>query len=419
MHRRIRLSSVRPRQDASVTITWRDFPAGKWQREPEKFDVNWDALRQREFPVSERWAYFDHAAVAPLPRRSGDMLRAWAAEQEANGVVNWLDWERKLEVLRRRCATWIGAEPEEIAFVNSTTQGIGIVAEGFPWRDGDNVVTAAEEYPSNVYPWMNLKSRGVSLRLVPSREGRLWIEDLVEAMDERTRMLTISHVEWSTGFRNELDALGEVCRDRGIALFVDAIQGLGPLTIDVSRTPIDFLAADGHKWLLGPEGAGLMFVRKEWIERLRPIGVGWHSVVSSFNTPGFDFTLKPSAQRWEGGSFNMPGLQCFGASLELLAEVGRDEVSARILDRAERVREIAKKAGWSVVGSARPEDLSGIVALEKTGVDPERFAMNARTKGVAIACRRGKVRVSPHIYNNADDLDRLAEVLGQREDGRP
>jgi selenocysteine lyase/cysteine desulfurase len=378
-------------------------------------DVDWDALRKREFPVTERWAYFDHAAVAPLPKRSGDMLRAWAAEQEANGVVNWLDWERKLETTRGRCATLIRSDPDEIAFVNSTTHGIGIVAEGFPWQDGDNVVTAAEEYPSNVYPWMNLASRGVSLRLVPSRDGRVPIEDLIAAMDARTRVLTISHVEWSTGFRNDLDALGAVCRDRGIALFVDAIQGLGPLTIDVARTPIDFLCADGHKWLLGPEGAGLLYVRREWIDRLRPIGVGWHSVVSSFNTPGFDFTLKPSAQRWEGGSFNMPGLQCFGASLELLAEIGREAVSERILDRAARVRDIARQCDWSVVGSQTPGDLSGIVALEKPGIDPNRFALEARARQVAIACRRGKIRVSPHIYNNDDDLERLAETLRGRE----
>jgi selenocysteine lyase/cysteine desulfurase len=377
--------------------------------------VDWDALRKREFPVTERWAYFDHAAVAPLPKRSGDMLRAWAAEQESNGVVNWLDWERKLEATRGRCAALIGSDPEEIAFVNSTTHGIGIVAEGFPWHDGDNVVTAAEEYPSNVYPWMNLASRGVSLRLVPSRDGRVPIEDLIAAIDARTRLLTISHVEWSTGYRNDLDALGAVCHDRGIALFVDAIQGLGPLTIDVARTPIDFLCADGHKWLLGPEGAGLLYIRREWIERLRPIGVGWHSVVSSFNTPGFDFTLKPNAQRWEGGSFNMPGLQCFGASLELLAEIGREAVSERILDRAVRVREIARQCDWSVVGSQAPADLSGIVALEKPGIDPNRFALEARTRQVAIASRLGKIRVSPHIYNNDDDLERLAETLRGRE----
>lgn len=372
--------------------------------------MDWDVLRQAEFPVSERWAYFDHAAVAPLPRRSGDMLRAWAEEQERNGVVNWLDWERKLETIRGRCAELVGAHAGEIAFVNSTTHGIGLVAEGFPWREGDNVVTAEEEYPSNVYPWMNLADRGVTLRTVPSRDGRVWVEDLAEAMDERTRVLTISHVEWSSGFRNDLDALGDLCRRRGIAFFVDAIQGLGPLTIDVSRTPIDFLCADGHKWLLGPEGAGLLYVRREWIERLRPLGVGWHSVVGSYNAPN-DFTLKPSAQRWEGGTFNMPGLQAFGESLRLILEIGPEMVSRRILDLAASVRELARSAGWTVVGSTRPEDLSGIVASTRSDVDPEAFARRCRGERIALACRRGRVRISPHVYNNEDDLARLEHEL--------
>ncbi len=372
--------------------------------------MDWNALRKAEFPVAEHWAYFDHAAVAPLPRRSGEALRAWADDQVRHGVVHWLDWEAKLRTLRSDLARLIHAHVDEIAFVNSTTQGIGLVAEGFPWRDGDNVVTAAEEYPSNLYPWMNLASRGVSLRTVPSREGRVWVDDLVAAMDESTRLLTISHVEFASGFRNDLEALGEHCRKRGVAFFVDAIQGLGPHVLDVERTPIDFLAADGHKWLLGPEGAGFLYVRREWIDRLRPLGVGWHSVVGTYNSP-VDFTLKPTAERWEGGSFNMPGLQALGASVGLLLEIGPEVVSQRILENAEQVREIARTAGWNVYGSNRPEDLSGIVALEKPGVDPNEVVRRLRSAGVAAACRRGRLRFSPHVYNNDEDLARLREGL--------
>ena len=375
--------------------------------------MDWDALRRREFPVAEHWAYFDHAGVAPLPRRSGEALRAWADDQERNGVVHWPDWGEKVEQARAGCARLINAHVDEIAFINNTTQGIGLIAEGFPWKPGDSVVTAAEEYPSNLYPWMNLLDRGVTLRTVPTRpDGRIWVDDLAAAIDPTTKLLTISHVEFATGFRNDLDALGELCRARGIAFFVDAIQGLGPLTIDVRRTPIDFLAADGHKWLLGPEGAGLLYIRREWIERLRPIGVGWKSVTSSYNTPGVDFTLKPNAQRWEGGTFAMAPLQAFAKSLELFLEIGPEVVSRRILGRAEAVREIARGAGWAVHGSNRPEDVAGIVAIEKPGIDPDAFARDLRGLGIVVVCRRGRVRVSPHLYNNDDDLGRLAEALG-------
>jgi selenocysteine lyase/cysteine desulfurase len=372
---------------------------------------SWDALRASEFPVAREWAYLDHAAVAPLPRRSGDALRAWTLDQEQNGVVNWPAWEEKVEATRQQIALLIHAGGDEIALVNSTTLGIGLVAEGFPWREGDSVVVPAEEYPSNIYPWMNLSSRGVSLRLVESREGRIWPEDLVAAMDETTRVLAVSHVEFASGFRNDLDLLAELCHARGVALFVDAIQGLGPFVIDVRSTPIDFLAADGHKWLLGPEGAGLLYVRREWLERMRPIGVGWHSVVGSYNSPEIDFHLKPSAARWEGGSFNMPGLQALGASVSLLLEIGPDAVSARILDRAAAVREIANQAGWRVTGSQRPEDLSGIVALAHDLVPARTAAEILRERRIAVCARRGKLRISPHVYNNDDDLDRLRTAL--------
>jgi selenocysteine lyase/cysteine desulfurase len=369
--------------------------------------IDWDSLREAEFPVTRKWAYFDHAANAPLPRRVGNALRNWTETQESDGVVPWASWERKVEGFRDQAARLIGAHRDEIAFISSTTHGIGLVAEGFPWRDGDNVVTAADEYPSNIYPWMNLASRGVSLRQVPSRQGRIWLEDLAAAMDHHTRLLAISHVEFATGFRNDLDALAELCREQGAALFVDAIQGLGPLLIDVRRTPIDFLAADGHKWLLGPEGAGLLFVRRDWIDRLRTIGVGWHSMVGSYNAPECEFRLKPSAARWEGGSFNMAGLQAFGASLGFFIELGPEALSRRILDRSEAVRSLALAAGWTVFGSSAAADQSAIVVLERPGVDPGSAARELRRQGIVVSCRRGRLRVSPHAYNNEADLNRL------------
>jgi selenocysteine lyase/cysteine desulfurase len=258
---------------------------------------------------------------------------------------------------------------------------------------------------------MNLADRGVSVRLVRSREGRIWPEDLIEVMDQTTRVLAISYVEFASGFRNDLNRLVEICGARQVALFVDAIQGLGPLEVDVRKTPVDFLAADGHKWLLGPEGAGLLYVRGDWIDRLRPLNVGWHSVVGSYNAPEIDFRLKPNAQRWEGGSFNMAGLQALGASLSLIEELGPAAVSRRILERAEAVCEGALQAGWRVVGSNRPGDRAGIVAIEHDLVSAEHAARQMREQGIVVSARRGKLRISPHVYNNQDDLGRLQEAL--------
>ena len=380
--------------------------------------MDWDALRRTEFPVAERWAYFDHAAVAPLPRRSIAAMHEWAEVMGRDGVTSWLGWKARLEAARVKAARLIGADPDEVAFINSTTQGIGYIAEGFPWQNGDNVVSVADEYPSNVYPWMNLASRGVALKRAACPEGRVDLDRIDEAIDGSTRLVTISMVEFASGFRVNLDALAGLCLFRGVALFVDAIQGLGALPLDVGRTQVDFVAADGHKWLLGPEGAGLLFIRKPWIERLRcVVGLGSHSVVNAHNYHEIDMTLKPDARRWEGGCYNMAGVQGLSASLGLFLEIGLDVVSARVLELADEVRAIAEAEGWRVYGSTRSRDRSGIVSIERPGVDPEATVMHARSQGVVISCRAGRVRISPHIVNDRSDLDRLARVLREAPAG--
>src|SRR5262245_30505137 len=223
-----------------------------------------DALElRRHMPVVENWAFLDHAAVAPLSAPARDALLEWAGDVAGHGVVHEPRWLARIEEVRRQAARLLGADPFDVAFVKNTSEGVGLVAEGVPWRPGDNVVSAEDEYPANVYPWLNLARKGVELRRVKSREGRISLDDLRAAIDARTRVVTLSWVEFATGFRNDLDAVGQLCREEGVLFFVDAIQGLGVLPLDVSRTPVDFLAADGHKWLLGPEGAGLFWARRE------------------------------------------------------------------------------------------------------------------------------------------------------------
>ena len=373
--------------------------------------MEWAEFRA-QFPITEQWAFFDHAAVAPIPLTAVAAMRAYADEIARNGIATILTWVKRLAHVRALAAKLINApSADDILFVPNTTVGIGLIAEGFPWQPGDNVVLPAEEYPSNLYPWMNLASRGVEVRAVPSRGNRIDIDDVVAAITPRTRLLSISAVEFASGFRNELDLLGELCRSRGIFFFVDAIQALGAFPIDVQRSGIDALAADGHKWMLAPEGAGFGYIRREWVERLHPIGVGAHSVVHPFEYHLADFRLKPHAGRWEGGALNVLGLSALGESLELFHTFGIDAISAKILELTDYLCERAPAHGWKVFSHRAGHARSGIVALTHPTI-PSREAMKAcRAAGVIVNSRAERLRVSPHAYNTCDEIDRLLVAL--------
>jgi len=371
--------------------------------------MDWSAFRS-EFPVTARWAYFDHAAVAPLSAPARRALVEWADDMTENGDVHDAAWRRRVEDARRRAGQMLRCDPLDLAFVKNTSEGIGIVAEGLPWQPGDNVVTAADEYPANVYPWMNLARRGVETRLVASRDGRILLDDIRAAMDARTRLVSLSFVEFASGFRNDLGAVGALCRERGVYFFVDGIQGLGVLPLDLAGSPVDFLAADGHKWLLGPEGAALLYVRRDLVERLHPVGVGWHSVVKALDFAQLDFRLKPHAGRWESGTFNTGGILGLGASLELLLGAGIDAVAGRVRELTDYLCEGARSAGLGVYSSRREGEWSGIVSLLVPG-DVGGLVRRCRDGGVVVNQRQGRLRVSPHAYNTTDEIDQLLDLL--------
>jgi selenocysteine lyase/cysteine desulfurase len=371
--------------------------------------MDWNTLRT-EFPVTNHWAFFDHAAVAPLSERARLALAEWADDMTANGVVHEGRWLRKIEETRRAFGSLLHADAQDIAFVKNTSEGIGFVAEGYPWHSGDNVIIAEEEYPANIYPWLNLASRGVEVRRVPSRGPRVEIDDIRGAIDGRTRLVSLSFVEFASGFRNDLDAVGSLCRERGIHFFVDAIQGLGVLPLDVQQTPIDFLSADGHKWLLGAEGAGIFYIRRDLVDRLRPVSVGWNSVVGAWDFSIIDFRLKPDAGRWENGTLNIGGILALGASLGLLLEVGIDAIAARVLELTDQLCARAQSAGLEVFSSRLPGDRSGIVSLVLPG-DVKGAVKRCRSAGIVVNQRAGRLRVSPHFYNTTEEIDRLVDVL--------
>ncbi len=372
---------------------------------------SWWLEFRRKMPVVEKWAYFDHAAVAPLSGPALQTLSAWSCEAASNGEVNWSAWRKRVEEVRDLAAKFVGADSTEIALIHNTTEGITLVAEGFPWKPGDNVVTPVGEFPTNLYPWLNLASRGIEVRQVPTVDERVDLKMLESACDERTRIVTISWVGFATGWRNDVDALAEIAHRRGAYLFLDAIQGLGVFPLDVRKTPVDFLAVDGHKWLLGPEGAGIFFVRRDNLELLQPMGVGWNSVQNEWDFSHPQFNLKPSAARFEGGSYNMAGLHALGASLEMLYGYGVEMLSERVQELTDSICERLRGIGANIVSVREDNRLSGIVAVEVPRKDPNVVRKMCRCRGVIVNCRAGRLRVSPHAYNNDEDIDRLIAAI--------
>ncbi len=338
-------------------------------------------------------------------------LENWARDAAKNGSANYPSWNQQIAELRQLAAHMIGAELEEIAFVGNTTAGINFVAEGFPWQSGDNVVIRDDEFPANQYPWLHLADRGVETRRLPVKSSRLDLDRLAEAMDHRTRIVSLSWVAYSNGWRHELNEIIKLVHDRGVLFFLDAIQGLGVFPLDVKKTPVDFLAADGHKWMLGPEGAGVFYLRREHLKLLRPAGVGWNSVKNEHAFHEIVYDLKETAERYEGGSQNVAGLLALRSSLELLARFPAEAIARRVLEITDYACRRLTEIGAIVLSDRRDEHKSGIVSFELPGRDPIAIRRRCFEEKVILSCRAGRLRISPHAYNDESDIERLIATI--------
>lgn len=364
-----------------------------------------------EFPVTRAWTYLNHAGIAPISRRVRRAVQAFLKDVEENGMVNHAAWAEAVQRARRSAARMLNAHPSEIAFVKNTTEGILIVANGIRWRRGDNVVIAEKEFPANVYPWLNLERKGVEVRFAREAEGCIPIEEVARQMDGRTRVVSLSSVEFSTGYRNDLDAIGALCQERGALFCVDAIQSLGALSIDVRRSRIDFLSADGHKWLLGPEGAGVFYCGRSAMRKIEVASLGWGGVVNPTDFLAYDPTPAPTAERFEPGTLNTAGIYGLRAALDLLLCVGISEIEARVLALTDRLCDGLRRRGYRVQSPRGPGEKSGIVTFSHERHGAEEVFRRLREHRVVGAVRDGRVRLSPHFYNTEEEIDRAVEVL--------
>ncbi len=366
----------------------------------------WRQFRDR-FPVTANLIYLNHAAVAPLPRPCAEAMKWLADDAMQYGSLHYDQWLDAYEGLRVAAARLIGADRSEIAMVKNTSEGIATVAMGLDWRPGDKIIAFREEFPANYYPW---------LRLGSDRCNVVWLSvtdplDTIDRACHGAKLLAISFVQYLSGHRVDLTAIGEICRRRGCFFFVDAIQGLGAFPLNVRTDNIDALAADGHKWMLGPEGCGILYVRKDRQDSIFPAEFGWTNVAGYNDYASRDMTLRSDAGRYECGTLNTIG--CFGlrASLELILEVGVERIAPVVQALAGQLAEGAAQKGYQLLGERTAENGSGIIALNKDGVDSRKIVRDLKDRGIVAAPRQGFVRFSPHFYVSPEDIERVVEEL--------
>ncbi len=362
-----------------------------------------------EFPVRDRYVYLNHAATGPLPRRAAQAMQAMAADQMAAGSVHYAGWLECYSELRRKAATLIGAAPQEIAITKNTSEGLSFVANGLDWRPGDVVVGVRGEFPANYFPWARLAERGVKLRWVEMRQGRIEVDELDRACDG-ARLLAVSFVQYFSGFRLDLDAVGEICRRRGCWFVVDAVQGLGPFPVDVRSSGIHALSASGHKWLLGPEGCAIFQVDPALMKELEVVELGWTNVTGS-STYSTELDLRPDARRFECGTLNTIGCYGLRASIELFLEVGVERITRQVLELASRIENGARQRGFEPAALRDDASGSGIVSFRRDGVDAVQLAARLAAENVSVSARHGHIRAAPHFYNTADQIDRFLSLL--------
>ncbi len=372
--------------------------------------VNPGSYRE-EFPILRSCLYLNHAAVSPIPTRVRDAMAGLLDDVHLFGAAHYERWAAAIEAARGSAARLLNAEPQEVAFAKNTSEGISQFALGLEWQKGDEVVSVEDEFPANLYAWQALENRGVVLRLVRQKHGEFSLDSLERAFSSRTRVVALSYVQYLSGFRADLVALGALCAARGVLLCVDAIQGLGAFPLDVKAARIAALSADGHKWMFGPEGCGILFVREDLVERLRPRTVGWTSVDGWLDFHPRALKWRKGAARFECGTLNTVGIYGLGAALSLVHEAGVECIGEHILNLTERLRRGLEASGQRVYGPSSREHGSGIVSFSPKQRGADEVVARLLRRRIVASSRRGFVRISPHFYNTEAEIDRVLEAL--------
>ena len=365
-----------------------------------------------QFPIFEKYVFLNAASLSPIPESASKAMADVARETAMSAYLGYEKWKIRIAETRKLAAGLIGAGEDEVAFIRNTADGVSLVASGFPFAEGDEVVINDLEFPSNVYPWLNLRSKGVTVRIAKSLDGRITPDMISREVTPKTKIVAISTVQYATGYRADLAALGQMARDRGFLLFVDAIQSLGALPMDVKKYGVDFLSCGGHKWLCAPEGIGVFYCAKERLDLLRLTRVGWNTVNDPYNFGDIDFTPKPSAGRFEEGTPNLFGIYGLCESLKTVMSYGVERNEAHILSLNGQLADSLRSRGYAIVSPMNEGERSGILIFSaKDKSENGSIVKRLNSAGILVMERGGGVRVAPHFFNTAEDIQRLVAEL--------
>jgi selenocysteine lyase/cysteine desulfurase len=363
------------------------------------------------FPHIERGKiYFNHASTGPLSRPVLDSINKVLYEKSETNIDEYMGLLKRVEELKNDIAVLINSSADRLAFVDNTTNGLNIIAQGIKWQKGDRIVLNDIEFPANVYPFLNLQKIGVEVDFVKSKNGMVTFEDIISTIKVSTKLISISQVQFLTGFRAELEKIGKVCKEKNIIFSVDGIQGLGAVRLDVIKDNIDFISCGSQKWLLGLQGTGFIYISEELQNKIEPKYIGWLSVKDAWNMLDYNLELKDTAERFQNGTVSSIGIYAFNASMKLFKEIGFDNIEKYVLENSSYLlKELINIGAEPVLKNAPKENLAGIVSFKYN--KPEKIHEDLLSKNIHCAVREGMVRLSPHFYNTKEDIDIVIDEL--------
>lgn len=368
-----------------------------------------------EFNLDPDITYLNHAAVAPWPKRSCDALHQFVDENQTLGATRYLQWLTVESQLKSRLKWLLNATSvDEIALVKNTSEALSVIAYGLEWKSGDNIVSCYDEFPSNRIVWESLKSRGVELRLAEFNGQESPEDAIIKLVSRNTRMMTVSSVQYATGLKLDLERLGQYCKQHHILFCVDAIQSLGALPFDVQSCQADFVMADGHKWMLGPEGLAVLYVNKDQLNQIKLNQFGWHMIQNQGDFDQREWQPAGSARRFECGSPNMLGIHALNASLSLLQKIGMNVIESKIIDNVIYINEKINKSNKLTRLPHHMDELkSGIITFAHKACEGSTVYQYLMKNNVICANRGGGVRFSPHFYTSTADIERAFQFVEQ------